>query len=129
MELEMVACSPWQLVLDVIATLRVGADERRVILEAYASGPLPSVALMDPTRTRQILMNLGSNAVKFSEPGGRIVVRVGSRGPENGRSQSLWFEVEDWGIGMAPEVVGQLFTPFHQADCSTTRNTAGQAWV
>ena len=72
----------------------------------------------DPTRLRQILYNLISNALKFTETG-QVAVQV-SR--EDGR---LWFRVTDSGIGMTPEQVTQLFSKFAQADASTTRRFGG----
>lgn len=79
----------------------------------------------DPTRLRQLLSNLLTNAVKFTERGGITlnVVRLASR-PEDAR---VWlrFGVRDTGIGIAPEAAARLFQPFVQADQSTTRRFGG----
>jgi signal transduction histidine kinase/HPt (histidine-containing phosphotransfer) domain-containing protein/ActR/RegA family two-component response regulator len=79
----------------------------------------------DPTRLRQLLSNLLTNAVKFTERGGITlnVVRLASR-PEDAR---VWlrFSVRDTGIGIAPEAAARLFQPFVQADQSTTRRFGG----
>jgi PAS domain S-box-containing protein len=72
----------------------------------------------DPLRLRQILHNLISNAIKFTDEGG-VEVTVGRR---EGR---LVFEVSDTGIGVAPERLAQLFDKFEQADSSTTRRFGG----
>ncbi len=74
----------------------------------------------DPTRLRQILINLVGNAVKFTEAG-EVMVRVTALG-ENGE---LRFEVVDTGIGIAEEVRSEIFSPFSQADSFTTRQYGG----
>lgn len=77
----------------------------------------------DPTRLRQALLNYVSNAVKFTERG-RITLRVRLL-EDHGTTQLLRFEVEDTGIGIAPEARAHLFQAFAQADCSTTRTYGG----
>ncbi len=77
----------------------------------------------DPTRVRQILMNLIGNAVKFTEDGSVRVVAV--REDTRKGSPRVRISVIDTGIGVAPEVAGQLFQPFQQADGATTRRFGG----
>src|SRR5262249_42638989 len=73
----------------------------------------------DETRLRQVLLNLLSNACKFTEDGEvELTVR---RGPD----ETFTFVVRDTGIGMTPEQLGKLFTPFYRADSSSTRRTGG----
>ena len=81
--------------------------------------------MMDPTRVRQILVNLVGNAIKFSEPGGKISVRMEAIPASMGESPLLRMEVEDSGIGMTPAQIAQLYVPFQQADTSTTRRFGG----
>jgi PAS domain S-box-containing protein len=76
----------------------------------------------DLTKVRQILFNLLSNALKFTEKG--IVTLEVSRQQTDG-SDELSFQVADTGIGMTPEQVAKLFKPFSQADSSTTRKYGG----
>ena len=77
----------------------------------------------DPLRLEQVLLNFTGNAIKFSERGS-VVIRA--RSPHAfGHETLVRFEVEDSGIGIAPDELGQLFTSFHQADPSTTRRYGG----
>lgn len=87
----------------------------------------PSLAhgyIADPHRIRQILNNLVSNAVKFTESG-RIVLRVGRASHVTGDKVRLRFEVIDSGIGMSKEQLQQVFQPFSQADASISRRFGG----
>ena len=77
----------------------------------------------DPTRLRQVLTNLVSNAVKFTERG-EVVLKVEQAGREGNR-QNLRFSVTDTGIGIAAGVIDRLFEKFTQADGSTTRKYGG----
>ena len=77
----------------------------------------------DRTRLAQALLNYAGNAVKFTERGG---IRIGARALEDGPGGLLVrFEVQDTGIGIAPEALPGLFAPFVQADASTTRRYGG----
>lgn len=82
--------------------------------------PLPKVVRTDPTRLKQILLNLCGNAVKFTKLGGvKVIV---SCEPEHGR---MSFAVVDTGIGLNASQIEKLFSPFSQADASTTRQFGG----
>jgi PAS domain S-box-containing protein len=86
-------------------------------------GPMPARVRGDSTRLSQVLVNLLGNAVKFTERGW---VRVRSSVAHDDPSGLLLrFEVEDTGIGIAPEQIGKLFQDFEQADSSTTRRFGG----
>ncbi len=102
----------------------VGGAARAKGLElAVACDPgVPEVLAGDPTRLSQVVTNLVSNAVKFTESG-EVLAHVGSR-QEAGRVRLL-VEVSDTGIGIAPEAVERLFENFTQADASTTRVHGG----
>jgi len=86
--------------------------------------PLEGKMLLgDPVRLNQALLNLLSNAVKFTKTGAiKLSASIMDVG-EN--SVTLYFEVQDSGIGMSPEQIDKIFEPFMQADSSTTRNYGG----
>ena len=114
--------SPAGLLAEVVALMRVRADEKGLQLKAEAVGPVPETVLTDPLRLRQILVNLASNAIKFTERGEmRIAVRL----EEAAGRQRLRFDVSDTGIGMNAEQVARLFQPFHQGDGSVSRKYGG----
>jgi len=77
----------------------------------------------DPHRLRQVLLNLASNAIKFTQAG-EVVIEVTQVARQAGKVL-LGFEVRDTGLGMAPELLARLFNPFTQADASTTRHFGG----
>ena len=84
---------------------------------------VPTHLVGDPLRVEQVLINLGSNAVKFT-PAGEVVfsTRVAARTADY---VTLEFSVRDTGIGISPEQIGRLFTEFSQGDASTTRQYGG----
>ncbi len=89
----------------------------------------PRVIMGDPLRLQQILTNLISNAVKFTESGGLILLHVHEAGePKDNLADDeliLYFSVRDTGTGIAPEYIDKLFEPFSQADTSSTRKYEG----
>jgi signal transduction histidine kinase/CheY-like chemotaxis protein len=99
------------------------AKEKNLTLECHVAAGLPPMILGDPTRVRQVLMNLISNAIKFTAEGG-IRVEVQAAGdPEIG--PAAIFRVTDSGIGIEPGAAAKLFRAFSQADSATTRKYGG----
>lgn len=84
---------------------------------------LPNHLVGDPTRLQQALLNYANNAIKFTEQG-YITLRV-TQIAKTENTATLRFEVEDSGIGIAPEALAKLFSAFEQADSSTTRKYGG----
>jgi len=119
MTIERMACSPFALVAEVAAVLRPRAAHDGLDVEVGYRSPLPETIETDPTRLRQILLNLVGNAIKFT-PRGSVRLEVGP--VEDTR---LCFEVIDTGIGLDAEQQARLFTAFAQADASTTRRFGG----
>ncbi len=123
MTIEKRAVSPRRLVEDVASTVRWQARERGLALSVEHVEPIPDPIQTDPTRLRQVLLNLVSNAVKFTEKGSvRIVTRPGR---DDGKKPRLIFTVADTGVGMTEEQLAEIFEPFVQADGSTTRKYGG----
>ncbi|OGP52712.1 MAG: hypothetical protein A2Y65_07320 [Deltaproteobacteria bacterium RBG_13_52_11] len=90
----------------------------------YNSMPeVPTELVGDPTRLRQILINLIGNAIKFTEKG-EVFIQVESHGQKNGNVELL-FSITDSGIGIAPEQIDTVFDAFTQADSSITRKYGG----
>lgn len=111
-------------VMDNLANL-VGmkAEDKGVELLFNIHADVPSSLIGDPLRLGQILINLGNNAVKFTETG-EIIVAV-EKISEFDHAIELHFSVADSGIGMTPEQCSKMFQSFSQADASTTRKYGG----
>ena len=100
------------------------AEERQIEYVIYHSEPLEQFYIGDPLRLKQILMNLLSNALKFTRAGGRIQIQIEEQKRTNGFSY-LRFQVKDTGIGMSREFRSRLFMPFEQEAPETARNNVG----
>jgi two-component system, sensor histidine kinase and response regulator len=122
MTIECTTCSPCELLAHVVSTARVRAADRGLHFALEYDGTIPEVIRTDPTRLRQILLNLVGNAVKFTEAGS---VRLIARCHAAATSPTLQFDIVDTGIGMNAAQVAKLFQPFVQADTSTTRRYGG----
>ncbi|HEX4056046.1 MAG TPA: ATP-binding protein [Tepidisphaeraceae bacterium] len=122
-QIERLACSPCQIVNESVSLMRVRAREKNLQCEVSYLGPIPKTIRTDPTRLRQILLNLIGNAVKFTQSGGiQITVSLETESPAGPR---LRIDVIDSGIGMKPAQIESLFQPFAQGDSSTTRRFGG----
>ena len=123
LQFESLEFNPAESVRNSIGILFGAAHQKGLALVSHVEPDVPLAIVGDPGRLRQILINLAGNAVKFCEAG-RIEVNV-STVSEDSRSAVLRFAVSDQGPGIAPEVQGRLFSPFTQADSSTTRKHGG----
>ena len=129
LEIERLRCAPLQLLEDVRDLMSMRAKQKGLLFAVEFVGALPETMESDPTRLKQILVNLIGNAIKFTHEGGvRLVVKLigksNAEGDEPG-GPFLQFDVIDTGIGMSSEQVQRLFEPFSQADASTTRKYGG----
>ncbi|MFK7788820.1 MAG: CHASE domain-containing protein [Phycisphaeraceae bacterium] len=120
LSIEEIAVRPGAIISEVLSLMRVKADEKKLPLEAEFLTPIPSEILGDPVRLRQVLVNLVSNAIKFTEEG-RVRLEV----CYDETMEELKFSVIDTGMGMTPEQVSRLFGAFEQADSTTTRQFGG----
>jgi len=107
----------------VLEPMRVRAEAKKINLFWTLDASLPEVLKGDPTRLRQVLANLLSNALKFTERGS-IKTDLSATKDDDGRIL-LCIRVTDTGIGMKPEQLTRLFSRFEQADASTTRRFGG----
>lgn len=120
--IEHVPFSPAALVQGVVSLFQARALEKNVQLKLGPTDSAPNALLGDPTRIRQILLNLVDNAIKFT-PDGTVELNVQFE-PVNGVIDCQ-FSVNDSGIGMSSETQARLFQAFSQADTSTTRRYGG----
>ena len=108
---------------NLAALLGMRAEEKGVELLIHVPPDLPTALVGDPLRLSQVLINLGNNAVKFTEHG-EVVVSVELM-DDHPDEVLLRFSVRDTGIGLSPEQQNKLFASFSQADSSTTRRFGG----
>ncbi|MFD8309208.1 response regulator [Streptomyces sp. NPDC059690] len=125
-ELDEVAFSPQVLVEEVVSLVAQTPQAQGLELLSDCDPHLPVTVLGDAGRLRQILLNLASNAVKFTESG-EVVVRALAAADQPSTASGPWlrFEVADTGIGIAEADQERMFDAFSQADASTTRRYGG----
>ena len=119
LELERVPFSVKEIVRATVKEFSVQAKNKQLSLQCDFSADLPDMAIGDPGRLRQILMNLVGNALKFTNQG-EIMVRVIRL-----QDDALQFSVSDTGIGISAEKQKSIFEAFVQADTSSTRHYGG----
>ncbi|MDG1401519.1 MAG: ATP-binding protein [Candidatus Binatia bacterium] len=124
-ELEKISFDIRRLAEGVIDTFAVQASAKGVELILAANADVPQFIVGDPTRFRQVLLNLIGNAVKFTHSGHVALDIKVSDATGADDSARLRVSVEDSGIGMAKEDMGIIFDVFRQADASTTRQFGG----
>lgn len=110
------------LLNDVSSSLMVKIQEKNLDLEVNIASNVPKIIETDPTRLRQILVNIVGNAIKFTDAG-LVQLNVSTRHVSNKRK--LVLTVKDTGRGIRSEEIARLFQPFSQADVSTMRNYGG----
>jgi PAS domain S-box-containing protein len=122
-ELESEIFEPRRLVVDTLALLNEQAARKGVTLSARVGDCVPDGLVGDTGRLRQVLINLVSNAVKFTNQGAVVVTVEGEGRPGEGRG--VRFSVTDTGIGIPEAALGQIFQRFVQADGSISRKFGG----
>lgn len=122
LELEHAPFGLRQVIDEAVEILSSVAASKGIELGAIVAHDVPDAVVGDPTRLRQVLVNLLNNAVKFTADG-EVLVRVAME--SNSERVELRFEVADTGIGIPPERQGTLFQAFQQVDSSTTREYGG----
>jgi signal transduction histidine kinase/CheY-like chemotaxis protein/HPt (histidine-containing phosphotransfer) domain-containing protein len=128
LEIEIVDFDMVATVESAAALMTSKAREKNIDLAMFVEPEARGVYRGDPTRLRQVLLNLLSNGIKFTETGGvalQVTVKLGAKSARAGDRVPLHFEVTDTGIGMAENVRERMFQKFSQADTSVTRRFGG----
>lgn len=123
MTVERIPCSPSQLMAEVTSLMRARARSKNLALDVEYANPIPESIQTDPTRLRQIVINLIGNAIKFTEHGGvRLVLGMSDA---EGTNPQLSVQVIDTGLGMTVDQTNRIFQAFTQADETMARRFGG----
>ncbi len=120
MNIEHIRVNPFKILADVNIITAAQATQKNLRFDVDYQLPLPADVYTDPVRVKQILLNLCSNAIKFTKQGA-VTIYVRHLKDTN----QLQCRVTDTGIGITPEQMEYIFQPFKQADSSTTRHFGG----
>jgi PAS domain S-box-containing protein len=121
-DLESIPFNLPELIDNVVRTLKPKADEKQIVLLSETGDQVPTFVLSDPVRISQMLLNLVSNAIKFTHEG-QVKIRVDRTG--NDEPAQVLFSVEDTGIGISADHLEKIFESFTQASSDTTRKFGG----
>jgi PAS domain S-box-containing protein len=124
LQIERIQFSLPELLKDVTTLLKLQAEEKNLILGLKFDRDLPPHIVSDPTRLRQILINIVGNAIKFTERG-EITLSASPVKADGKIPACIRFSITDTGLGISPDQVENLFEPFMQADSSMTRRFGG----
>jgi signal transduction histidine kinase/CheY-like chemotaxis protein len=124
LDLEQIAFSPRLLAEESVALLAEQAHSKGVEILCEIGSNVPRKLIGDPTRLRQVIVNLVGNAIKFTEKG-EVVLSIFARPAAQANQMDCDIVVRDTGIGISFEQRNRLFKPFTQADSSTTRKYGG----
>ena len=114
------AVNLFDLLKDIEYLMRPNAEEKQLTFRIKYAFPLPKIIFTDPTRLKQIMLNLCSNSIKFTSEGNVDIAISYDKAKAH-----LQFDVTDTGVGMSQAEVDRLFIPFSQADNSITRQYGG----
>jgi signal transduction histidine kinase/CheY-like chemotaxis protein len=124
MTLEQVGFTPVHLLAEIEQTLHYKAEEKGLRLLTRVGPTVPRVLMGDPYRIRQVLLNLASNAIKFTDSG-YVSITCDFVADPVGANGNVTFRVVDTGIGIEPDFVKNIFNEFSQEDTSVTRKFGG----
>ncbi|MBI2801747.1 MAG: amino acid permease [Gammaproteobacteria bacterium] len=126
LSIDLIECSPRDIVREVADILGPRAHEKALELTTAIDAAVPELVFIDPLRLRQILLNLTNNAIKFTDRGhASITLKLAEDSDPRAQNLTLKFEIADTGIGIDDNTAERLFTPFTQADESSTRRFGG----
>jgi len=123
LQLEKIAFDIRQAIEKAVIPFSVKAKEKSLELNLLVSTDIPQMVVGDPIRLRQVISNLISNAIKFTEKGNIFLEASLKR--ENKSELEILFKIKDTGIGIQAGLINKLFKPFTQADLSSTRKYGG----
>lgn len=129
-ELENISFDLHRLIQGVITLMSGHAVEKGITLSARMDDDIPKFVKGDPTRLRQVLLNLMGNAIKFTKDGNVTLIiknmNDGEQKPSTSRDKfTIYFAIQDTGIGISDDARKNLFTPFAQANSTITRKFGG----
>ena len=128
LKLEAISFDPRKVIDSVVDLQHLHAEEKSIQLSSCVADDVPVLVIGDPNRLRQIVLNLVSNAIKFTQYGEVAIecsAAEGESAPLDHRHVHLRFSVRDSGIGIEKEKIEMIFEAFTQADSSTTRKFGG----
>ncbi len=123
-ELENIPFDPVEKFESSVESYGARAAEKNIEFGIYVDPKLPSTLIGDPTKISQVIVNLISNAIKFTKTNGRVDVRI-EKLVESDQDATIKFSVTDSGIGITDEQKSKIFDAFSQADVSTSREFGG----
>ena len=123
-ELESIPFDPVEKFESSVESYAARAAEKDIEFGIYVDPELPSALIGDPTKISQVIVNLISNAIKFTKTNGRVDVRI-EKLVESDQDATIKFSVTDSGIGITDEQKSKIFDAFSQADVSTSREFGG----
>ncbi|MEX1034118.1 MAG: response regulator, partial [Cellvibrionaceae bacterium] len=112
------------LLAELLSLMHLRAKEKQLEFRIETEGEIPAVLHTDMSRLKQILINLISNAVKFTDSGS-VRLLVSAQSSPDKQDTSMTFKVVDTGIGIDDKLLGKIFDPFEQADSSVATNYGG----
>ena len=123
-ELEEIGFNPIEKFEDAVESYGAKAAQKNLELGVFVDPELPKTVIGDPTKISQVIVNLVSNAIKFTPSYGEVNVIIEKR-EETDKEVTIYFAVKDTGIGITPEQKEKIFEAFTQADAGTSRKYGG----
>ena len=124
-EIEEILFSPVEEFENTIEVYMPKAESKNINLSMYMDAGFDNYLLGDATKIKEVLLNLISNAMKFTPEGGHIALTIKKESSPAKEKERVYFEVSDTGIGMSEEEMSDIFDAFSQADSTITRKYGG----
>ncbi len=124
-EIEEILFSPVEEFENTVEVYMPKAESKNINLSMYMDAGFDNYLLGDATKIKEVLLNLISNAMKFTPEGGHIALTVRKEDSPSKDKERIYFEVSDTGIGMSEEEMADIFDAFSQADSTITRKYGG----